>query len=253
MINLLIIENSQLDMEKIKNLVNTFDNLNIKLIGECGNIDLNEMQSNIKFLIYSSDTLKIKEYVNNLFKDNTAMLDKRYLTNLCFSLLMCTVSLLNENNENSNILAYNNRLSWQSLLSVENTADAHSLIENLLISINKYLSSKTDTKYSIIANQIKKFIKKNYLKNISVNTIADKLDYSPNYISYIFKQAFAQNISDYITELKISKAKEQLMDLNNKIYFISETLGFSNTSYFCSVFKKYTGLTPREYREKHMF
>ncbi|WP_010233183.1 helix-turn-helix transcriptional regulator, partial [Clostridium arbusti] len=142
-------------------------------------------------------------------------------------------------------------LWWNKLLNLETSIDATNLIENLLTYVSKYLLNKTN-KYSIIAEQIKKYIKKDYLNSISINSIADNLSYTPNYISYVFKQNFGQNISDYIMELKISKAKELLMDINNKIYNISEILGFSNTSYFCSVFKKHTSLTPKEYRAKNI-
>ncbi|MDF2503537.1 helix-turn-helix transcriptional regulator [Clostridium sp.] len=245
MCNLLIIDNIQLDKQKLKNIVDSFHISAIKII------DLDKMQNDINILLNSSNTLEIKEYVNNLFKYDTSISDKVYLKNLCFSIIICTTSLLNRENENFNILLYNNNLSWNKLLNLETSIDAANLIENLLTYVSKYLLNKTN-KYSIIAEQIKKFIKKNYLSNININSIADKFNYSPNYISYVFKKTFGQNISDYIMVLKILKSKELLMDINNKIYNISESLGFSNASYFCSVFKKHTSLTPKEYRANNI-
>ncbi|MDF2884339.1 MAG: response regulator containing CheY-like receiver domain and AraC-type DNA-binding domain [Clostridiaceae bacterium] len=245
MCNLLIIDNIQLDRQKFKNIVDNFHISAIKII------NLNEMQNDINILLHSSNTLEIKEYVNNLFKYDTSIADKVCLKNLCFSIIMCTTSLLNRENKIFNILLYNDNLWWNKLLNLETSIDATNLIENLLTYVSKYLLNKTN-KYSIIAEQIKKYIKKDYLNSISINSIADNLSYTPNYISYVFKQNFRQNISDYIMELKISKAKELLMDINNKIYNISEILSFSNTSYFCSVFKKHTSLTPKEYRAKNI-
>lgn len=242
MINLLIIGNSKSDIQNTENLINILHNSNIKLL------DLNKIQNNINELLKSSNISEIKKYVDSLFKGDIFTSDQRYTRNLCFSIIMCITSLLKDKNENLNIFSYNDGVLWKSLLNLETSTDAHNLINNLLNFINQYLLNKTNHKYSEIAEEIKKFIKKNYLKNISINSIADKLNYTPNYISYVFKQKFSENISDYIMGLKISKAKELLLDTNNKIHDISETLGFSNTSYFCSVFKKQTSSTPKEYR-----
>lgn len=245
MLNLLIIGNSQLDTQKAKKVIDSFYKANVKII------DLNEMQNDINILLTSSDTSNIKEYVNNLFKNAIFISNEMNIINLCFSVIMCIVSLLKERNEKLNIFSYNHGLLWKSLLNFRTSADACNLIENLLIYINQYLLNNSDNKYFVIAERIIKFIEKDYLNNLSINSIADKFNYTPNYISYVFKQKFGQNISDYITELKISKAKELLVDTNNKIYDISKILGFSNTSYFCSVFKKQTSLTPKEYRTKN--
>nr|WP_155241859.1 AraC family transcriptional regulator [Clostridium pasteurianum] len=245
MLNLLIIGNSQLDIQKTKNIIDSFHDPNIKII------DLNEMQNSINILLNSSDTSNIKEYVNSLFKDDIFISDKMHIRNLCFSIIMCIIFLLKEKNQNLNIFSYNHELLCESLFNLETPEDVSNLIENLLIYINQYLLNNSNNKYSIIAERIIKFIEKDYLNNLSINSIADKFNYTPNYISYVFKQKFGQNISDYITELKISKAKELLLDTNNKIYDISKILGFSNTSYFCSVFKKQTSLTPKEYRSKN--
>lgn len=246
MLNLLIIGNSQLDTQKAKKVIDSFYKANVKII------DLNEMQNDINILLTSSNTSNIKEYVNNLFKDDIFISDEMHIINLCFSVIMCIVSLLKEKNEKLNIFSYSHGLLWKSLLNFKASTDACNLIEDLLIYTNQYLLNNSDNKYSAIAEKIKKFIEKNYLKNITVSTIAEKFDYTPNYISYIFKKCFSKNILDYIIELKIIKAKELLTDKNNKISEIAHVLGFSSTSYFCSVFKKYTLLTPKEYRIKNL-
>lgn len=245
-LNLLIIGNSQLDTQKAKKVIDSFYKANVKII------DLNEMQNDINILLTSSDTSNIKEYVNNLFKNDIFISDEMHIINLCFFIIICIISLLKERNENLNIFSYNDGLLWKSLLNFKTSTDAHNLIEDLLIYLNQYFLNNPDNKYSAISEKIKKFIQKNYLKNISVGTIAEKFNYTPNYISHIFKKCFSKTISDYIIELKIIKARELLTDKNNKIAEIAQTLGFSSTSYFCSVFKKYTLLTPKEYRIKNL-
>lgn len=246
MLNLLITGNSQLDMSKAEEVIDSLHKANVKII------DLNEIQNSINILLNSSDISNIKEYLDNLFKEDIFISDKTYTRNLCFSIIMCIISLLKERNENLNIFSYNDGLFWESLLDFKTSTDAQNLIEDLLIYINQYFLNNLDNKYSAISKKIKQFIEKNYLKNITVSTIAEKFNYTPNYISHVFKKYFSKTISDYIIELKIIKARELLTNKNNKIAEIAQTLGFSNTSYFCSVFKKYTLLTPKEYRIKNL-
>ena len=58
------------------------------------------------------------------------------------------------------------------------------------------------------------------------------------------------NISHYITLYRIQKAKELLRDFQNKVYDVAYQTGFNDARYFSQVFKKETGLTPTQYREK---
>jgi two-component system response regulator YesN len=54
---------------------------------------------------------------------------------------------------------------------------------------------------------------------------------------------------DYIAKKRIEKAQQYLMDTSLRIYEISDKIGYSSPEYFCRVFKKITGMSPRQYRE----
>ncbi|SKA82866.1 Two-component response regulator, YesN/AraC family, consists of REC and AraC-type DNA-binding domains [Clostridium sp. USBA 49] len=214
-------------------------------------IDMNKMAKDIKFLLNSGEEEDIIKFVDNIIKQNNNEDLEKYVRNLCFSVITCVIFVLNENNENLNIIFKDEKIIWDKLSKFETIFEAKSWILEILTTVNKYLKNKASSKYKIIVEEIKKYIDLNYTKGITIDNIADFLHYSPNYLSYIFKQETNETITDYITNLKIEKAKEMLLDIRNKIYNISETLGFSNTAYFCSVFKKYTSLTPKEYRERY--
>lgn len=90
--------------------------------------------------------------------------------------------------------------------------------------------------------------------DLSLKWIADQLLFmNESYLSKLFKKEVHKNFSDYLQEKRIAMAKENLLSGNDKkIYEVFELLGFDiNTRYFSQVFKKYTGLTPSEYRKKH--
>lgn len=102
------------------------------------------------------------------------------------------------------------------------------------------------------AYQIMKFIEENfYDKELSIQKIAHYFYFSPNYLCSMFKKATGKTLNDYITEVRIEKAKELLKDNNIKLYEIAERVGFGDPNYFSALFKKKVGMTPSEFRERY--
>ncbi|MNN62848.1 HTH-type transcriptional regulator YesS [compost metagenome] len=71
---------------------------------------------------------------------------------------------------------------------------------------------------------------------------------TPNYISLIFKKETGETLTDYITRIRINKAKELLLTTDLKVMEISELVGYENPHYFSTVFKKTVGVHPLKYR-----
>lgn len=113
-----------------------------------------------------------------------------------------------------------------------------------------YLIKEVNSNDSPLINKINSFINTNITKNITVNDIAEQLYISRPYISAYFKKQTGENLSNYIYKCKINYSKN-LLDLSNRsLREISQFLGFSSTSHFSSTFKKYTNMTPNEYKQK---
>lgn len=104
--------------------------------------------------------------------------------------------------------------------------------------------------YSILIRQAVDYIIKNYRKSIKIDDIAKSIYVHSNYLSDLFKKETGENVSDFITECRIEEAKELLLKLENKVYMVAEKTGFNDQRYFSQVFKKRTGMTPAEFREK---
>ncbi len=215
-------------------------------------IDMNTMQKDIRFLLNSGSEEDIRSYVRELLQDDTDALGQECIRQIGFSVMVSIILVLSENNEKINQAFYSTDSVWEKLLEFETIADIGRWIEEMLIASSEQLAKKTSKKYDCIVAQSKVFINENYMKNIGIESIAEQVNYSPNYLSYVFKKVSGETIADYITKLKIERAKEMLLDISNKIYVIAEALGFSNTAYFCSVFKKATSMTPNEYRERNI-
>ncbi|MBN6185413.1 AraC family transcriptional regulator [Aneurinibacillus sp. BA2021] len=92
------------------------------------------------------------------------------------------------------------------------------------------------------------YIDASYLSNITLEQVASHVHLSPNYFSYIFKKTTGSSFIEYITHLRIEKAKAMLMDLTYTVYHVASAVGYNDARYFSRVFKSIVGKTPSQYR-----
>lgn len=111
-------------------------------------------------------------------------------------------------------------------------------------------SSVQMTEQSSVIGQVKEYVKQHIGDSLSLQYLADHVNISPNYLSTLFKNETGQNISDYITDQRIKKAKSLLCTTNLKIYDVSGLCGYTSPKHFMDVFKKTVGETPMQYRNK---
>lgn len=93
-----------------------------------------------------------------------------------------------------------------------------------------------------------KYIEANYNKKISVSTLAFICYVTPDYFSRMFSSVTGKTVPQYITEVRVKKAKEMLSDPAIKIRAVANAVGYDDPAYFMRVFKKLTGVTPTEYQ-----
>lgn len=98
-------------------------------------------------------------------------------------------------------------------------------------------------------NQVIDFMKENYMYDIGVNTLADMLGITPNYLSSIFHKKTNMKFIDYLTELRILKSKELLAEKRLSIKEISEKIGYLSTRHFTKLFFKFEHQYPSDYRK----
>lgn len=92
------------------------------------------------------------------------------------------------------------------------------------------------------------YIDENFDKLITRDTVAAHLKISPNYFSRVFREQGAMTFSDYVTQVRIGKAKFMLEKYDLPLSQIAQRCGFNDFNYFYKVFKKVVGRTPTEYR-----
>jgi len=108
---------------------------------------------------------------------------------------------------------------------------------------------KKQEKYPI-TSQVIDYINEHLAEEIYLDVLADELKMSSSYLSSYFKAKTGKNIVDYINETRIERAKALLVDNRLKILEASKAVGYQNITSFNRMFKKYTGVTPSEYRKR---
>ena len=110
---------------------------------------------------------------------------------------------------------------------------------------------KTDGIVHSQKDVIKDYIDRNYKKDISAKDVAGMLGYSDVYFSKVFKQLFDDNFINYLTKIRIDRAKVLLKDISFNIKEVGKSVGYADSNYFTKVFKRSIGMSPSEYRNRH--
>lgn len=95
------------------------------------------------------------------------------------------------------------------------------------------------------------YIHENIQQSLSLNEVAQKAFLSPSYLSRLFKKYLHVNFVEYVNNQKVALAQEKLALTQDSVQQISNQIGFSQTSYFTKIFKRKTGLTPSDFRQRN--
>lgn len=109
-----------------------------------------------------------------------------------------------------------------------------------------FAAHNKDYKNHIVTN-VKKYINEHIEEKLALNKVAEMFNISPSYLSALFSKYSDVGFTDYINQQKVESAREMMRDSHLKIYEISDLLGFESAFYFSRVFKKVTGMSPRDY------
>ncbi|MFC5448848.1 helix-turn-helix domain-containing protein [Paenibacillus aestuarii] len=120
--------------------------------------------------------------------------------------------------------------------------------EKVIYPFQKELAGRSDAQVKRMIEQAMIYLQQNYMNDISLDHCADHTGTNPFFLSKTFKQVTGKNFIDYLTELRMEKAKELLRESEIKINDVADQVGYQH-SYFNRIFKKLEGMTPTRYRE----
>lgn len=130
------------------------------------------------------------------------------------------------------------------------------LAYEVLIEISKSTSVRNDgSRYQNYwrLKPVLDFIELNYMKDITLNELAEVIGVTPQHFCVLFKKSTNLKPFDYINYVRVQKSKEYMfLDKNAQIKEIAGKSGFNDTSYFCSLFKKLENMSPGEFKKLYM-
>lgn len=115
----------------------------------------------------------------------------------------------------------------------------------------EFEKGKKDTKTHDVATAAKEYIDNNYSDStLSISDISGELCLNQTYLRKMFKSEMDMTLTEYITGVRMQKAKALLTTTDQKLTAIAESVGYNDVSYFSNVFKKYYGVSPRSMRKE---
>jgi two-component system response regulator YesN len=110
--------------------------------------------------------------------------------------------------------------------------------------------SKDDAQSADVVDQVLAFVDENYMHDIGIGQIAERLGMTPNYLSTLFHRKTGVNFMSYLKRVRLFKAKELLTDPNIQIQEVAEQVGYFSARHFARLFAEQFGCLPSEYRDR---
>lgn len=206
----------------------------------------------------------------NIYHRNMPMSDvpyKRFLIKYKKEALQPVIDLIGENEFQALHMHYMNfseeslkliRPQFENMLAVYNSHSKFSqfllknMLQNLVLTIyQRRLPTQEDSiQLSNFNTQIYDaliFVERNLTSDLSLEVVAKKVSLSPSYFSRLFKNSVGCSFSEYVIRTRLQYAKLLMANEKLSISEIAERSGFGNSNYFSTLFKKYNGISPREY------
>ncbi|PFO74465.1 AraC family transcriptional regulator [Bacillus cereus] len=144
-----------------------------------------------------------------------------------------------------------NLLYIQTMEQLDNVDSVKRLSGDALRTFADRVKEYNAQKYSNTIIKCLNHISKNAYDELSLNELANHLDITPTYLSKLFKKEMGIPLSEYIQKERIEEAKKLLTLTTSPLSDVCAWLNFNDQSYFTKVFKKYTNMTPKQYREQY--
>ncbi|MDR2797380.1 MAG: helix-turn-helix domain-containing protein [Treponema sp.] len=154
-----------------------------------------------------------------------------------------------DRSEDSKALEANNRY----LKKIQESRTIEALTETMQAIIDRMarqIFSFQGIRHASALRKAERFIWENYTRKLCLQEVADASGLSAPYFSTIFKEEMGENLSSYLNRLRVEKAAALLTETDLPLNEIAWTCGFEDQSWFSKIFKSYTKISPRKYREQ---
>lgn len=138
----------------------------------------------------------------------------------------------------------------ENLYSMNNYEEIRTWFITKIQDVCRNIVTKKEEQETNLIAVAKEYIDRNYQKEISLDETSRQVNISPYYFSKLFKEEMGQSFIEYVTGIRMDKAKELLVKTDKSMKEICNEIGYADPNYFSRTFKKNVGVTPTEYKEK---
>jgi two-component system response regulator YesN len=201
----------------------------------------------VKYVL-SKDMDSLASHIDSFFAELKKMhaLNPDIIKNKAAELLFCIINSFRQVVEmKSNI---NKELEYPFYSIINYSIDE--MCEFIKTAARKLMDLSREKGESInpIVKRILDYVRLNYSKDISLKNLAIDLNTNANYLGQLFKEETHQYFSDYLNIIRIDKARELLKSTVKSTKDISNVVGYRDVNYFYRIFKKYSGISPSDFR-----
>lgn len=197
--------------------------------------------------IKSGNLEKVESEIIRFFNDLTK---SRLSISLVRSYVMQIFLMMIQNADTRNLQEYMSKMS--SLVEMDTIQQMKEFFVTTATEITQIHYDRHKSNHSAVIQKMIDLVKDNLGNaDLSLKWVANKVFMNADYLGKLFKQETGKKFSNYVTEVRIKKAIEQIQSMDDvKVFTIAEAIGFGdNPQYFSQVFKKITGYSPSEYKK----
>lgn len=143
------------------------------------------------------------------------------------------------------------KLNNQFLVNLQQVKDIDMLcykLQEIVENFSRSMFQHSSGKNSEVIRSAMSYISEHFHTNLTLKAVSDHVHLHPSYFSALFKQSTGSSFKEYLNMVRIEESKRLLANTDFSIIDIAVAVGFEDQSYFSKVFRKYTGMTPKQFR-----
>jgi len=201
-------------------------------------------------MILAKDRLAVNAYIEDLFVNNIAIeqVTSDVIYHLSIKLALALQNIINEFKLTKKNKLKNLAEVIEELFRADELSDIKGIFLLEIIEIMECINIE-DSQYTPVVRQILSDVEHNYREDMNLKTLANAYNMNTSYLGQLFQKEVGCSFSQYVTNIKNSKAKDLILKTNMKINDIAKEVGYTDASYFYRKFKQCYGTSPASLRE----
>jgi len=207
------------------------------------------LKREIESLLEGGDRDGIADWLERYYPAG-ARYSEAAMRSLGFSIINVVRLVLAERNDSIHEVLGSEPHLWETLTKLETQIEVKAWLLTSLVRVQEHLAAQCSSRYRRIVDDIRAIIDERYADIQNIDQVVASLYISASHANAIFRQQTGKTIFEYVVEKRVDVARQLLTDPYTRIYEVAASVGYTSSSYFTTVFKAHTGLTPKQYRDR---